>query len=672
MKRATLFAWTAALALSCSAAAQVFYRHEPPIAEISGPGWALRYRVYETVRFLECGQDRAFFVNGRSLRWIDTKQGVVLARWLLPEKIERLETPDPSMVRAGTVRIVMSSPFLRDPDLHEFLLDPANPQVPRLPPYPWSLEQAFASESTAVIPHNLASGKGDPKRLAETIARLQEMTRRDSLSPWLHFHLGKLLRGAGDARSRAEFQAAAECCRASSDFLEMFALSEAMQEEGEEAASETAFQSGLRDYRARGLDPRLFISTAPTFLYPVTWRNLPANQHALAQERMYQLGPWSGGGKMLFPLLATDAARHGRATEARMWQQRADEARAHSLAILEPMTTLWLDRPLRWAAAGILAAILYAVALFTKYFARGRDDIALRRSQEGPGGNFRFLRVEYWSWTERVNFLLIVALGWAALGISGAHYRAFWRFQVIPPQSRYGSFAGPDFARFLQKELPPTPERDLLLEISQRQSAPDGQPLALPTPAQMERAFLGGGPESLPLWALGGPLTASRWRGDYGIGGAIPKLLPGLYAALLPLALASFLMPQWPALPSRAGTLAGRLSPETRRNAGQWIRETLAPGVSARWSFLGGVFLLAWCQELVKILVIRGTGSLEIYAFNFRPGMENFWRVSFGYTGAFPQPPQPAEIYGAAVGIWLVNLLWIAGWRVVGTRKHTE
>jgi len=363
------------------------------------------------------------------------------------------------------------------------------------------------------------------------------------------------------------------------------------------------------------------------------------------------------------PLFAQDAAKHGRTWEARLWRQRADEARVHSLSILEPMTTRWLDSPLRWAAAGILAAILYAAALFTKYFARGRDDIALRRSQEGPGGNFRFLRAEYWSWTERVNFLLIAVLGWAALGIGGAHYRAWRCFQEMPPQSRYGSFAGPDFARFLQKELPATPERELLLEINRRQSANDRQPLALPTPPEMERAFLGGGPESFALWALGGPLTASTLLGDRGMGGTIPKLLPVLYAVLLPLAVASFLLPQWPAHPSGAGILAGRLSLEKRKAAWQWIREALAPGVSARWNFFGGLVLVALCQELVKILMVHASGSWEIYSFTFRPGMEHYWRNTFGYTGAFPQPPQGLEIYGAAAAIWLVNLLLISVFR---------
>jgi hypothetical protein len=675
MKAASLLVLAA---LSHSATAQVVFHHHRSMAEISGSGWTLRYGVQQPPRFLETSRDRAFFANGRSLRWIDTRQGVVLARWLLPERIMRLDAED-----AGAVRVGMANPMPGRSDFHEILLDPENPQLPRLPPYPWSMEQAFAHENVSVT--KLPDTR-DPRRFLLMIPGVEEMIQRDSLSPWFHYHLGDLLRSTDTARSKAEFLAAAECCRSSSDFLELFALAETLQEKNEAEASEAAFQNGLRDCRDRGIDPRLFIGVAPTNLYPVTWRNLPASQFVVAQERMFQLGPWCGGCKLLFPLMAAEAAQQGRTAEARLWRQRGDDARDHSLSIYEPMATLWVDRPLRWAAAAILAAFLFAAALFTKYFSRGRDDIALRRSQEGPGGNYRFLRVEYWSWTERINFLLIVALGWAALGIAGAHYRAWRRFQEIPPQSTYGSFAGPDFAAFLQRTLPATPERELLLEINRRQSGGDPQPLVLPTPAQMERAFLGGGVERFPLWALGGPLTASRLLGDYWLTGSVARVLPVIYAFLLPLAFASFLMPQWPPLLSGAGIPACRLSPAEKKSGRQgrlphwqWIREALVPGVSARWSLLGGLLLLAWCQELVKILMRLAWGSSDVYSLTYRPGMENFWRFNFGYAGAFPSALGALEIYGAAAAIWLVNLLVVSIFRRRvwehgghGKTEHTE
>jgi hypothetical protein len=658
MKAAALLLLAAAL--SPSASAQAVFDFHGSIAEISGAGWTLRYRVQQPPRFLEAGSDRAFFANGRSLRWIDTRQGVVLARWLLPEGIMRLDAED-----AGAVRVGMSDAMPGRSDFHEFLLDPQNPQLPRLPPYPWSMPQSFAHENASVT--KLPNTK-DPRRFLLLIPGLQETIQRDSLSPWFHYHLGDLLRSTDAAGSKAEFLAAAECCRSSSDFLELFALAETLQEKNETEASEAAFQNGLRDYRDRGIDPRLFVGMAPTNVYPVTWKNLPASQLGAAQERMFQLGPWCGGCKLLFPLMAADAAQHGRAAEARLWQQRADDARDHSLSIYEPMATLWVDRPLRWSVAAILAAFLFVTALFSKYFFRGRDDIALRRSQEGPGGHYRFLRVEYWSWTERINFLLVVVLGWAALGIAGAHYRAWRRFQEIPPQSTYGSLAGPDFAAFAQRTLPATPERELLLEINRRQSSGDPQPLVLPTPAQMERAFLGGGGERFPLWVLGGPLTAARLLGDYWLTGSLARALPVIYAFLLPVAFAALLMPQWPPILSGARIPAYRLSPE-EENGGrqgssphipQWIREALVPGVSARWSLLGGVLLLAWCQELVKIVMRLNWGSADVYSLTFRPGMENFWRFNFGYAGSFPSAPGALTIYGVAVGIWLVNLLVVS------------
>jgi hypothetical protein len=163
----------------------------------------------------------------------------------------------------------------------------------------------------------------------------------------------------------------------------------------------------------------------------------------------------------------------------------------------------------------------------------------------------------------------------------------------------------------------------------------------------MERAFRGGGPEAFPRWAMGGPLNAAGLM-TRSMGGSMVQSLPVLYAVLLPLALASFLMPQWPPL-------------SRKRDSQGWLPHLL-PGVSTRWSFLGGVLLLAWCQELVRILVIRGNGSLEIFSYSLRPGMEGFWRSSFGYNGPVPQPPHGWEIYGAAVVIWVVNLVVVSVW----------
>src|SRR5262249_2301160 len=156
--------------------------------------------------------------------------------------------------------------------------------------------------------------------------------------------------------------------------------------------------------------------------------------------------------------------------------------------------------------------------------------------------NFRFLRVEYWSWTERVSFLILACVGWAALGIAGAHVRALERFEQVPGSAIIGSFGGRAFADFVNRRLPNTPERDLLLEINQIQSEPGGKSIQPPTYAQMQRAFTGGGAEHFPLWAAGGALLAAPvMQDDFGRQARRwTRVLPVFYALIVPLALAVF------------------------------------------------------------------------------------------------------------------------------------
>ncbi len=667
------------LLCACACASQAKLEIQGATAEIrgadaNGEHWTLRYRTWGTTHFAAVGTDRAFFSNGRSLRWIDTRQGLVLARWLLPMRIEGLSPAGPD--RPQTVRISIWTGYNQEEQ--QWTLDPEHPNLPRLPPYMWSMEQAFAGEPAdppnLTRPFRAADIAVLVARREEILAGRREMLRRDAVSPWFHVAVARTLKsihGVGAIQPQSgsrftsaiqpqsgsrftggheEFLAAADCCTASSDFLELFALSSALLDEHEPEASEIAFQNGLKNYRAFGMDPRLFMDNTPNFLYPVTWRNIPVEYHAIARERLFQLAPYSGAGLVVFPLEAAFDAQQHRTAEAQLWQRRADDARAHSLAILEPMVERWLDRPLRWAGAGILAAIVYVLVLFTKYWSQGREDIAMNRRQEGPGGNFRFARVEYWTWTERVSFLLIVAAGWAALGIAGAHHRAWMRLAIfMPAQSRYGSFAGDGFARFLDNAMPDTPEREMLREIGRRQFESGEMPATVPTPTQIERAFVGGGAEKFPLWAAGGPiegssfLTFRNW-----IGGQPLQMIPMIYAGLLPFALAVFLMPQWP--------------PRTGGKPRAWpriLREVIVPGSSPVWSFLGGLVLMAWCEELIVVALVHARQTVEVFAFDNQPTMQNYFRNTYNYTGPFPAPPTLWSVAQWAIAVFAVNALLV-------------
>ncbi len=193
MKATCLAVLATAMVLAHSAAAQAVFRYHLPIAEIQGSGWVLRYRTPEQARFLAVGQDRAFFVNGRSLRWIDTRKGVVLARWLLPEEIVRLTTESSG---SGAVQVETQTKWYGKPEVHSFILDPQNPQTRWLPPSPWGLG-GWSCEPAADLP-GYGSGCTEilkhltTDRTRAAIPRLAEMARRDSLSPWFHVFLGIL------------------------------------------------------------------------------------------------------------------------------------------------------------------------------------------------------------------------------------------------------------------------------------------------------------------------------------------------------------------------------------------------------------------------------------------------------------------------------------------------
>ena len=79
------------------------------------PPWRLGFATYNnhiTARLIPAGVDRVFFVHGSALHLIDTRQGVVLRRWIFPDRIDAVR-PEGSGFRVHTSRTNADQPMPR-------------------------------------------------------------------------------------------------------------------------------------------------------------------------------------------------------------------------------------------------------------------------------------------------------------------------------------------------------------------------------------------------------------------------------------------------------------------------------------------------------------------------------------------------------------------------------
>lgn len=434
------------------------------LLELSGGSGARTWHIqYGTVRrdaefrALAGPGSVAYFSHYNWLRRIDTEKGVVTGRWLFPgQTITSLQW------REGHVRVEVSqlgNPSGPTPRTYDF--DPASPQVP-------AANQIYSDVSRAEGLRGFARIGGFRMTEAEKmLPELENAARRDSFSPWLRIALGNTYRILDRRESE---RAVDEGVRTEAAyFSELLDISNYLEEKYEREAARTAFERGYAEFWRQGQDPRLtsFLLVQGVSIRPET----PASTQRALIDRAYATGPWVDGAARAWELYGKSLAADGNSKKARLWLERAKEARDNGLLVTGD------DRYFEALAASLVTSTTLAAALFytlVLYF-RYRPQRKARAAAERAAGVSRpgFCNVEYWRRSERVAFLSIVAVAWIAEGVAGSALRASSNQSFGFSEMKDGSLLGPSSLYSLESRVAKSPERDLLLAVAYQR---DGQP----------------------------------------------------------------------------------------------------------------------------------------------------------------------------------------------------
>jgi tetratricopeptide (TPR) repeat protein len=637
-----------------------------------GPAsWVLRYgTLSEWKAQLVAAGNYAWLSNGGWLRRIDATRGVVTGRWHFPGIIVRLAPVENRVQVDFEDTFSGSSPnvvFRRT-----LTLEPGTADVPYWP----TLNPGLRSQIEARLQRRQNVAWFDPfgeklsdDERSEYVARVKDMVGRDPLSPWFRVLYWKLMRDAGDPTgTRLLLETAREPM---ADYTEMFHVSAFLENVGATDVARAAFDRGYQDFIRQGNDPRFLLSLFLfSGLYPVRGP-LSSEQLPEIVERMYRLAPHADLAEFAWRLHADHFEKQGRPEDARLWQQRADEAKSQSNALV-PAFALRSDRGHFLLLATILAVLLYLIALSIRYRPQAQFDRSVQ-----PGGRLRKMlssTFPYWTSSERVVFLTLALIGWSAAGFSGFYLKGVFRLA----QFTGDNFSSPIPAWYLETRVPSTPERDLLLAMAHQragdsdkaealyrslpqfaeswnnlgvlledhgkhQDAQDAFQQALTLKPGLAEAAVNLGRSPTTLWtqlhvqyAPGRPMLAPSPRpvmataflgGSYletilmVLGGPLltPYSLeeigaqPGLvdqFPHYFIMAALLFAAALFVLIPWRQAAL-----PSGKIHA---ILEMLLPGTSAPWGLLGGVVLLAWSSWLLHLALSRWTfGTSAILTTDF-------------------------------------------------------
>ncbi len=705
----------------------------PTLIEISGgtgrQAWRLRYgaavRLLEWARLAEAPGKRAWFSHGGWLRLIDSEKGMVVGRWHFPGLIVRLLPVD------GRVEVEFEDKSGDQTFRRTLTLNPGGGEtIPYWAPGSLLLYGVQYSEVESLWPLGTGPGllseqaKISAERAKRLIPELEEAVRRDPASPWLQIALARSLRDAGDSRAA---QVLAGALRVpTTDFSELLPISAFLDRLGERDAARAAFERGYQDFLARGNDPRLFLTLfGKNFMYR-PWGNSQvdmATDHGRElMERSYQLTPNCEAADFAWEIYAGILEKRGRAEEARLWRARAAEASETSVTMLPRNLLLMADRGVLLVLASLLAAVLYFILLGIRYLPQRRADSAAWREKSWPERAFSWLTVHYWTRGQRLALFTIVLLAWFSIGVIGGILQAVLRVAAWPLGSGVGSFAGPATVWFLERRLPASPDRDLLLALAQQQSGeneaaerlyrglpqfaeswnnlgvilkeagkeqearqafeqalrldpglaeaalslgrppqdywtelhrkyvPDRPMIAPPRAGRLTRAVLGGSRGLILLRAVAGPFEvaiALAASGEPGRLDTSPAALTmdAVFVLGLVFAAALFFLSAWPVTraPRRIDT----------------VLEIIFPGISPRWSLLGGLALAGWCYFFLADALLVWKGTPYIFASIALPDLSR----SYGLLGHIDFlgliNPSWVWVYLAPAVLFTVNLVLV-------------
>ena len=454
------------VALAVPAAAQDVRLQRPNInvIEITNGTWRLQYgsspQMQARPQMVTVPGDRAWFSHGSWLRRIDTRNGLVLGRWRFPGFIETVTDAGNG---AADVRFALS-PLHTTPSM-TVRFDPNAGNAPL-----WdsgSLLAYRASEWETVFLARVMAPFADwpngAPNAAAALPAFEEMAARDSYSPFFRLMRAVLLRESGDPRADAAFEDI--FAARSDDFTEWFRLATIFDRlpTPEPALAARAFDRGFTDFIRRGRDPRL-VDTLIARLVVFPLGNLAqANPEfrETALERIYQIGPTSEATERGWEIHARALEAAGDTAGAARWRARAETSAHESLYIASIAFQLRHDRGLLLGLAAIIASVIMILTRRVKYAAQLR----MRRDAIARSGQHQqrvFGGIAYWTRRERWSLLLLIVVGWLALGYSRVYSRAIQTAFAMP--IHVGQVAGPEnFARY-----PASDERTLMQAFSQQ------------------------------------------------------------------------------------------------------------------------------------------------------------------------------------------------------------
>lgn len=664
---------------------------------------------------------RAYFAHGAWLRLIDTTAGVVIGRWRFPSKIEAVTAAENGTV---DVRFLLSAWHISPNMTVRF--DPTTGNVPQ-----WdtgSLINYRTAEFEAIELIRTTMPLDDWSRPApgaiKTLPLFDDLIKRDASAPMFRVLRAKLLREAGDSRADAAFAGIFDA--GSNDFTEWFRISRILETlpQPEPALAARAYDRAFRDFIGRGRDPRLVDTLVARLVLFLPGTDLVLSNDAVRRsyfDQMYPLAPTSEATERAWAFHARALEASGDTAAAATWRARADVSRRESLFLTTVDFQIRHDRGLLIALASIPAAV---ILIFTRRV-RYAPQMRMRRTaaeRSGQRAEWVFGGLAYWSRRERWSLLLLLVVGWLALGYSRTYARVMGRSAAMAPH--VGAISGPeDFDRF-----PPSDERTLMQAIGMQsvndiagatrlyRSIPQfaeswnnlgvllaregndagsrdafARALAI-DPALGEAIFNSTGrattqatqtfqkyaPANMKMMALPtrehalraylGPVWTHRyarmWLGPIDVFGPSRDFASGLRSAVFMPALAAGAVVAVMLIVAIAiVALVPRRDATVPPGRATAIIELAIPGLAAPWRWAGMFVLLTWCTALLAAIF---QARVSTPYFSMAISQAGILRA-FGYNSAyFDLNPPIALLIGVPIVLWIANFALIRARRPSG------
>ncbi len=326
----------------------------------------------------------AYVGHGNSLLKLEPQTGTVLRRWLVSAQISDLSIREDSLVISAQPERGTAERFtLLDDKLQELVRFGVHPDM-----FTWL-------ENEALVPDVEARRVQDPS------------------NPWLHLAAGQRL--SDTVAARAAYQQALNTAQSFYDFA---GISRTLLAQGEIELADQAMDAALRDFAARGYDPRLLRDLVLHEAYSFPLQPL---RNALSANDLTQAAFWAKWLRYFSSpnvpevqevLLDYSLAlrRAGQRSEANQWRDLARLGQRSSVSNVLEGVFASLGR-LGWYAtvALLLATVSLHLTLLFKYW-KPQSVIMRRKRKAGKKVSplYRLLVMRYYSFTEKLVLLLLL------------------------------------------------------------------------------------------------------------------------------------------------------------------------------------------------------------------------------------------------------------------------